>query len=121
MTISVDPLEWLWLLVNGFTLALTIGAFHDARQAQAAVRALNGRAREIVADSNVRREALRIAVQALLLSIVVPGLFSSRPITLSWPIIALITVPVILMISSGLDMYDRRRVIELIAAEKSAP
>lgn len=121
MSVHVDPVEWFWLVVNTFTLAITIVARRDALEAQAAVRALNGRAREIVAHSNVRRETLRSVVQALLLSAVIPGLFSDEPVTLSWPIVALITVPVVLMLSSALDMYDRRLVIEMIAAEKAEP
>lgn len=123
MTLHVDPAEWFWLLVNGTSIVLTAWAVRDARQKHAAVRELNGRAREITAAGNVRREALRLVTQVLLLAVVVPGLFIDRPIVL-WSeaglnvaLILLIAAPVAILANTVLDAIDRHRVFASITAD----
>ena len=114
MTLSIDPIEAFWVLVNTVTAILTVIALIDARQTEVAVRELNGRAREIVAHGNVRREWFRLLVQLLLLMLAAPGLFVDRPIPLSPPILTLITIPIVLLISTLLDYRERRKLVQIV-------
>lgn len=118
MTLFVDPIEALWFIVNATTLVITAIALFDARRDLALTRADPSNetrdARELTARGNVRREVLRAIVQILLISIVIPGLFTDRPITLSPPIIALILVPAVLLTSTIFDVRDRAKLGELL-------
>jgi hypothetical protein len=117
MTLNVDPLEAIWTVVNGITLLLTIVAYVEARRDLAIAHADESQrhaAREFTARSNVRREALRVVVQVMLISIVIPGLFSDRPISLTPAIIMLILVPVVMLASTILDARDRTSLGEML-------
>lgn len=117
MTLHVDPLEALWFVVNGTTLVLTMLALFEARRDLAVARTdatASHEARELTAAGNLRREALRVIVQVLLISIVIPGLFSDRPISLSPAILALILVPVVLLTSTVFDVRDRAKLGEML-------
>lgn len=109
----VDPVEGLWLGVNAVTVIVTAFSLWDALRARAIVHRLNGRAREIVANQNVRREIERLIKALLLASVIVPSLFSDRPIVLTWPIFALIAVPVVMMFGAIADAFTRRRLIRM--------
>lgn len=117
MTFDVHPIEAAWVIVNLATFAFTLSAFVDARADRSAVKLLNGHARELIANGTVRREGIRVTVQLLLLSVVAPGLFSDRDIALSLPIVALMTVPVLLLLSSFFDARDRKALTVIVAAD----
>lgn len=117
MTISVNFVEALWILLNLVTFLLTAFAFLDARADQETVRLLNGRARELAAAGLVRREGLRVAVQALLLFVALPGLFVDREVVLSPAVAALMVVPAILLTSSLFDGRDRKRMALIATAD----
>lgn len=114
---NISAVEAFWTVTNLVTLILSALALLDARADRDAVHALNGRARELAAAGQVRRETLRVIVQALLLSVVIPSLFSPGDVRLSPQIVALMIVPVILFAGSWLDRRDRRALTALIAAE----
>lgn len=114
---NVNEVEAFWLLINLVTLILTVRAYLEARADRDAVKALNGRARELAAAGQVRREGFRVIVQALLLSVVIPSLFAPGGVSLTAPIVALMAVPVVLLVSSWLDSRDRRALVLLISAE----
>ena len=117
MTFSVGPLEAIWIVLNLITFALTVSALVDARADREAVKLLNGHARELAASGIVRREWIRLAVQTLLLTVAIPGVFIERDIVLSVPIGALMVVPVLLLLSSFLDARDRKALTVLVAAD----
>ncbi len=105
----------------------TLGALIEARRDQIAARDdedATGDARRLTARGNVRREALRTVVQLLLISIVIPGLFTDRAITLTPALIALILVPIVLFTSTVFDARDRTRLADMllaaVRAERSA-
>lgn len=117
MTLSVNLVEGLWIFINLAAFSLTLTALVEARADRAAVKILNGHARELAADSIVRREAIRVVVQLLLLSVAVPGLFVDRPIVFTPAVGALMAVPVLILISSFLDARDRKSLTVLVAAD----
>lgn len=110
----MNGLEVIWIALNLTTLVLTLSALMDALADRTAVRLLNGRARELAASGIVRREALRVVVQVLLLAAVLPAV---APVTPHLTIGALMAVPVVLVASSILDARDRRRATILVAAD----
>ena len=114
---SIQPLEALYLVINLTALVLTVSAFVDARADSQAVKLLNGKARELAAAGNVRREVLRIVVLVLLLSIVAPGLFDDSEIPLSPFVIALMAIPIVLLVSTIYDARDRRAMTVIVAAD----
>lgn len=111
---NVNEVEAVWLSVTLAGFVLTLFALWDAWVARGVVKRLNGHAREIAAAANVRREAIRLVVQTLFLIVVIPGLFSDRPLVLSISVAALIAVPVVLLANSVVDTVDRRRLIGVI-------
>jgi hypothetical protein len=74
--LHVNPVELTWVMLNTVTLVFTLTALFDARADRAAVRLLNGRARELAASGIVRRELIRVMVQVMLLAVALPGLFT---------------------------------------------
>jgi hypothetical protein len=122
---NVSPLELVWLLVNTVTLVFVIGGLFDARADRVAVRLLNGKAREIAASGNVRRELLRLVKVLLLLVVAVPGLFFADgevrpPFFRVLPAVALMAIAVLLLGQSFIDGRERKRLIILVAADASA-
>lgn len=108
---NLNPVEWFWLGVNLVTLALTALAWEDARRNRDAVRLLNGKAREIAAGGDVRRETFRVVVQVLfLLMLVTSGAITSdRESPLSPFLLNLLVIPVVLCAASFLDAVERRQ------------
>jgi hypothetical protein len=115
--VSVEPLEAVYVVINLTAFLLTLSALVDARADSQAVKLLNGQARELAAAGNVRREALRIVVLLLLLSIVVPGLHVDREIPLSPLVVALMGIPLVLLASTVFDSKDRRAMTAVVAAD----
>lgn len=111
MTLYVNEGEAVWFVVTLATFVMTLLSLWDAWVTLGVVKRLNGHAREIAANSNFRREAIRLVTQTLLLFVVIPSLFVDRPIQLNPQIIALTLVPVALFANSALDTLDRRRLI----------
>lgn len=105
--LHVGPVELAWVLINGAALILTVLALIDARADARTVRALNGRAREIVTAGNVRREGLRVVAQILLLTLGVPALLSERNVGLSPFVLQLIALALVMLLSTALDARDR--------------
>jgi hypothetical protein len=110
----INELEALWILSNLLGLMLTISTLVDARADEKAIKALNGRARELVGRGNVRRESLRVLVQVLLLAVVVPGMFRDQPTPLTLPIACLLAVPWVLVLNSALDVRERRQLADML-------
>lgn len=125
MTLHIDPVEALWFIVNTATLIFSILALAEARRDLNAAALVEPKieARLVVARGNVRREFLRVIVQTLLLSLVIPLLFDDRPVTLNPFVVALILVAVTLFTSTFFDRRDRDRLarllIEMVTAEKA--
>lgn len=126
MTLHVDPIEALWFVVNATTLLLTVLALFEARRDLGIARvddSSSHEARELTARGNVRREFLRVVVQALLISLVVPQLFSDRPVTLSPFVVALILVAMVLLTSTIFDRRDRDALgdmlLDLVKSERA--
>lgn len=115
--ISIQPLEALYLVINLTAFVLTFSALVDARADSAAVKLLNGKARELAATGNVRREALRLVVLGLLLSIAGPGLLSDQEVRLSPFVVDLMAIPIVLLVSTILDARDRRAMTAVVAAD----
>jgi hypothetical protein len=113
----IDGIEFTWVTLNTVTLVFTITALFDARADRAAVRLLNGKARELAATGIVRREAIRVVVQILLLSIAIPGLFSDRATTLNPVTVVLMAVPVLLLLASFWDARERKTMTLLVTAD----
>lgn len=114
---SISVLESVWIALNLSTLILTVSFLLDALADRSAVRRLNGQARELAAAGIVRREAFKVAVQALLLSVVVPGALTPGEPTLSFTVGALMSISVLLLASSLLDARERKAMTILVAVE----
>lgn len=119
---NVSPLEFLWILVNTVTLAYVVIALSDARADRETVRLMNGKARELAAEGNVRREILRIVKVLLLMGVAIPGLFFAdgevRPdIFRVLPVVDLMALALLLLFQSYIDARDRKRLIVLVTAE----
>jgi hypothetical protein len=116
----VNPVEAVWILLNFSTLVLTLSALADARADQAAVKLLNGHAREVAAAGIVRREALRLLMQLLLLAIVIPRLFVEGDTPATVGVVVVMLIPLILLVSSLLDARDRKAMTIVVAADVSS-
>lgn len=117
MTLHVDFLEAVWFLVTAAALLQTTLSLIDARRDLVVVTGDldEGRdVRELTARGNVRREVMRIVMELLLLSIVLPGLFIDRPISLSLPLVALMLIPIALLIQVRLDGRLRGRLAVML-------
>lgn len=115
--LDLNAVEAVWVALNLTAVVLTISALTDAWADRTAVRMLNGHARELTADGIVRREGLRLVVQALLLIAVLPGAFKPGEPALSLTVVALMAVPVTLVVSSIFDSRERRRSTIMVAAD----
>lgn len=113
--IHVNAVEALWIIINSAVFAMAVIALADARADREAVRALNGKARELAAEGIVRREVNRLIVQILLLLLAVPAMFSDRDINLSFGVVVLMTIPVVLLIGSAQDAHDRKILTAAVA------
>ncbi len=110
--ISINAVEAVWLTASALGFIFTVHALVDAWQQHAIVRRLNDRAAEIAAATNVRREVIRLPIQALLLFVVVPRLFSDQETPLTPTLAALLAVPILLLVNTLFDLRDRRRLVD---------
>lgn len=117
MSLSVHTLQTIWIVLNLTTFLLTLSALVDARADQAAVRSLNGKARELAAGAIVRRESFRLIVQTLFLALVIPGIFVRSAEERPYFMVILMAAAVVLLVSSLLDARDRRAMTILVTAE----
>lgn len=112
-----DPIVLFWLLINttaAFVTAQAVyGAWLDYRTARGTQTGFWG-ARLLTARGNVRRESLRLITQLLLLSLAVPALFRTTPVTLSPSIVVLMLVPVVLFIATAFDARDRAILTQML-------
>lgn len=118
MGIDVNEVEAIWIALTLGGVVLRVLALRDACRDRVAIRALNGRAREIMADGSVRREVLRLVVQLLLLSIVVPAILRPGPTVISVGLLVVIAIPAVLFVDSVLDTRERRRLTAIVLAPK---
>jgi hypothetical protein len=114
--IHLNGIEAFWLAINSLTFAITVVALLDALSDRKAVKLLNGHAREITSRGNVRREVLRLVVQSLLLAAIFPSAFLDNQTPLTPAVLALITVPVVLLGNSILDTLDRKALAATVMA-----
>ena len=114
---NVNAIEAVWVALNFTTLILTIASLLNAWGDRAAVKLLNGRAREFAINGIVRRESFRVLVQGLLLAAVLPDLIHAGESVLDPPVVALMAVPVVLLVASVLDARDRGVMTAMVAAD----
>jgi hypothetical protein len=116
VTIHVDPIEAIWIVMNLSAVVITAASFVEAYRRLVEARRLNGKhaARRLVAGSNTRREGMRWIAQALLLALVLPGLFLDRPVTLNPLTAALIAISAVLLVQTILDTRDRYRLNDIL-------
>lgn len=115
--IHVGTVELAWLGITFLALAICTGLLVDAVRDYRAVKALNGRAREVAVSGSVRGEAFRIVILACLFVVAVPGIFSDREVMLSLPIALLMAVPSLLLLWAYTDKRERRYLTALVARE----
>jgi hypothetical protein len=117
MIISVNAIEAAWILLSVAGVAVTFIALVDARADRIAVEALNGHARELQADRVVNGESLRLLIQFILLGIAFPSLFTDREAEVTPGVLALMTIPVILLVKSANDRFYRKQLTAMVAAD----
>lgn len=117
MTLHVHPVEALFMLINITTLVLTSWALREAIRDHQAVKALNGRAREVATLGDVRRAIERIVKASLLMGVAIPTLFVDNEPQLIGPVGLLMLVPFVMMYGSLQDVRERRVLTAMIASE----
>lgn len=96
----MTPVVIVWIAINATAALITVFNLADASADRRNVLLHNGPARTLVARDDVRREALRLAIQLLLLSAAaIPG-FADE---------VLVGASLVLLIQSVLDRRTRRR------------
>ena len=113
----VDQIEAIWIVLNLVAFIVTVLALREAHQDRRAVLAYNGKARELAAWGNVRREIFRAVIQLLLLFLVLPGLYSDRPVSLSFGVVVLMSVSSLLLVATVWDYFERRILTRLFKRE----
>ena len=115
----MSPVLLIWVLINGTTLILSLISWYSARQDRLAVKALNGRAREIAADGAIYQEAIRTAKAALLLSVSIAPILDGRyaTIQLTPGIVFLIAVAVLILLGAAVSRRTRRAVYVIVRNE----
>lgn len=118
MEFHVDLLEGIWIASNVAAIIITFGALADAWRSRAVPD--RGVARRVIARGNVRREVVRLMIQGLLLAIVIPGLTDPRPVPLTQLTLALMLVPLLMLVSTLADAWDRRALSGLVGDEMTS-
>lgn len=106
---SIGPVEAFWIALNLVTLVLSVLGFLDARRSVAAVKWFDGHGPGIVAKGDQRREFVRVLTQLSLLSLAIPAAYAPGDTRLSFPIVALMSVAVLVFLNTAGDAVDRRR------------
>lgn len=115
--IHIGVVESVYIGINLVAALLTVMSLIEAERDRRAVKALNGRAREVAAGGNVRREVTRLVMQGILLSLAVPAAFSDRDINLSPTVAVLMAIPAVLLVESWLDGRERRVLMAIVTRE----
>jgi hypothetical protein len=122
--VTIHPVEATWLAITIVTLAITLYALREALISRRVVTQLNGKAREINAQSVVRRERFRVLIQCWLIGIAIPPALRPGDVPFTISVALLMVLPVILLASSMLDLRDHRRILgmhtDAIEAERIA-
>lgn len=103
-------IEFAWFAINVITLVTVVAALADALHDLRAVRRYNGRAKEINAGTNVRREVLRLGVAFGFLGALLP-------VGREFRIACLIAGAAAVAANSVLDWRDRKRLAREIDRE----
>jgi Flp pilus assembly protein TadB len=109
---TINPVEAVWLVVSLFALVVTLGNLGDAWQGWRENRRA-GRAREIQARANVRREAIMLSLSAALVVVVLPALGRPGDTPLSFVVVAIMALPAGIALNSYLDRRTRRTLEQL--------
>ena len=117
MTISINAIEAYWIGLNLVTFFVTVAALVDFRRDLVAVRQLNGHIRGIIARGNVRRAWFMVGLQALLLGVAAPGLFTAREATMTIGLFLFLFVPPLLLAIPLMDRRDRQRIAKRLIAD----
>lgn len=131
MSVHIDRVELVWILVNAVAVAVTLWVLLDAVRDFRVVRIRNGaaspalnRARVLAAGHAVRRHAVRLLIQLLLLALVLPELLVDREVPLSPFVLTLVAVAVLMLINSLADWRESAQLArlsdEVILAERLA-
>ena len=117
MSLHVNAVEALWVSIVLTALGVTIWALLDSYNDAMAVKVLNGHVRGIVARGNLRREALRLLTQLLLLGIAIPSLFRPGDTDVTHGLLIVMGIPILLLANSLLDQNDRQRIARRLVAD----
>ncbi len=121
--IFLNEVEQFWLVSNCLVTLMTVAALIDAIADRNAVRLRNGMARTITARANVRREVIRLVIQALLIAVIIPRALIDDPAVFTPGIVILLCVPLVLLLNTILDARTRRQLaalsLEQIEAERT--
>ena len=110
----------VWITVNLATLVMTGFAIQSANKDAAAVKALNGAAREAAVEGAKQQEYIRAAKAALLLALSLIPVFDGRISSINWtPGIALLTLLPLLIWAGAYVGWRTRRKLDAIVREKS--
>lgn len=107
-------IEWTWIAVSVFALVVTVFNLSDAFGSWKVLRG-SGKVREYAAQSNVRREAVRVPICAALIVVVAPSLLREGDIPLSPFVLIAMAIPVGMALNSYLDRRTRRTVDRMLA------
>ena len=112
----MSPVLLIWVLINASTLIISFMSWQSARQDHAAVKALNGQAREVAASGAVTQEAIRCTKAALLLSVSVAPMLDGRyaTIQLTPGIVFLMCVAALILAGAYVSRKTRREVFALV-------
>lgn len=112
---NVNEVEAVWLLVTVIALATTLDNLRDSHRGWRAVRH-TGRAREVQAFANVRREAIRLVINLSLFVLVIPAIQRPGDTPISPALVVIMLVPLGMALNSFLDGRTRRTIAGLVAA-----
>jgi len=112
---NINPVEATWLAISLFALVVTLGNLGDAWRGWRDIRG-TGKARDIQARANVRREGIMLTLSAALVIVIIPALLRSGDTPFSIYIVAIISIPAGLALNSYLDRRTRRT-LEGLGAE----
>lgn len=112
---TINPVEATWLAISLFALVVTLGNLADAWGSWRDVRG-SGRARDIQARANVRREGIMLILSVALVFVIIPALLRPGDTPFSIYIVAIISIPAGLALNSYLDRRTRRT-LEGLGAE----
>ncbi len=108
---TVNLVEGIWLTVNGITLLIVLANLWDSLVTQRTIKALNGRGRELQANLDVVKDALRLVVQIAFVAAAVPRALTPGPADFSPTVIFLLSGVIVTAITSLIDRLGRKRVL----------